>query len=372
LAVAVVVVASVVGGCSAQDLSADNGAPAPVWSVAYTGTGELAVFTQRDLVIYDRTMTEERARVAYPGLPAAAYLQATDLSADGRVATVAWGNRPFEVYLESQGGILTTAATVVSFSVPSGKVLSTLTYDGGLVYGHDAGPNTGQLPTIRLSPAGDLLMVHGIDGDVAPSFQVREVDGGELVWGSDEITYPFVFSGDGALVYAFGQLDPVTRGLMAWDAHTGEVADRLGGWMSHALAGAADGRWLVGTGAPDTNPNGSYTQFTLWRTSDGTHTLPFDEAPDFYALAPMAMSPDGERWANLAQGFGERYEVHLWTKTGTLVVSVPTTLRSYPTFSPDGTELAVGPLPAASGQSVVKVYRASDGVLVRSRMTDSL
>jgi hypothetical protein len=222
---------------------------------------------------------------------------------------------------------------------------------------------------IRLSPTGDLLALRGFeDGYYAPPFHVRRVDGGEIVWGNQETYYPFLFSGDGTLVYAISE---VTAGLISRDARTGELVQDIGGWYSHALAGSPDGRWLLGTGAPDTNSNGSLTQFTLWRTSDGTHTLPGDEAPGFYALAPMAMSSDGERWANLAAGDGERYEVHLWALVAgapaRLVLRLPTPYTSSPAFSPDGLEVVVGPLPAGPGRSKVNVYNASDGALLRTR-----
>jgi hypothetical protein len=361
-AVVVGAVVSVFAGCSTQELTADS--PAAVWSVGYTSSGELGVFTTHELVIYDHTLAEERARVAYPGVPAGAYLEATDLSADGRVAVVAWSNQPFEIYSDS-AGLRTPPATVVAFRVPGGEVLSTLAYDGGLIYGFGPGPGpAGQLPTIRLSPDGDLLLAESY-ADAPWGFHVRKVDGGEILWGSNDISPPFLFSADGALVYGFGALDAATQGLMAWDARSGEIAQRMGGWLSHALAGSADGRWLVGSQAHDTNP----TAFSLWRTDNGSSTLPFREAPDCYALDPMAMSPDGGRWATLAQNVGQegpiRWAVHLWTQAGSLLLDVPTTYRSFQSFSPDGTELAVGPL--GPDGATLNVYQTSDGALVQSR-----
>lgn len=364
-AVAVVAMVSVVGGCSTQELSAES--PAAVWSVGYTGSGDLAVFTNHELVLYDRTLAEERARVIYPGVPAGAYLEATDLSADGHVAVVAWSNQPFEIYTGS-AGLRTPPVTVVAFRVPGGEVLSTLSYDGGLVYGFGPGP-AGQLPTIRLSPAGDLLLVTSY-ADAPWALHVRKVDGGEILWGSNEICSPSLFSPDGALVYAIGCFDPVMPGLMAWDARSGEIARRMGGYpTTHALAASADGHWLVGSESPGSNlANGASTEFSLWDTDDGSFRA-FSEAPDCYALDPMAMSPNGERWSTLAQDISRqgpiRWAVHLWNKAGSLLLNVPTTYNTFQSFSPDGTELAVGPL--GSGGSVVHVYQISDGALVRSR-----
>ena len=327
----------------------------------------LTVFTSRDAVVYDRGLKAEQARVAYPGMPDGAYLLATELSADGAVAAIVWSELPAHANIETHSG-WSPPVTVVAFRIPAGEVLSTLKFKS--LYGW---PN---VPTMHLSPAGDLLTVHGATDDGRADLRAYDVTGGALRWVNLEIGDPYVFSSDGARIYAEGSIDdPVNpgarySGLLSFDTRTGERAETLGGFGSvNALAVSADGRWVLGTSSSKaTNANGSFTKYFTWQMPGGW-TLAFDESPDCGTWGPMAMSPDGEHWASVANRLPIKdqsgYEVHLWTNTGTLVLSEPSSPTALPAFSPDGTELAVGPIDAAYGG--VNVYRVTDSALVATR-----
>jgi hypothetical protein len=59
--------------------------------------------------------------------------------------------------------------------------------------------------------------------------------------------------------------------------------------------------------------------------------------------------------------------MHLWTKDGTLLLDLPTNVGSHPAFSPDGTELAIGPVGLPSGAAGISIFRASDGARIADR-----
>jgi hypothetical protein len=323
-------------------------------------------------VIYEPALVQVQAWVAYPGVPDGAYILASDLSADGKVAAIAWSTVPFSFYEEYDSVTLPPGSpptTVVAFSVPGGEVLSQLTF-AGLQRGSISTPTAVQMPQIRLSPPGDLLTVDGFDGSsTGDVFEVRDVAGGAVRWSSRQVR-DLVFSPDGALTFTIDWLDANTMGLMARDARTGDVVRTVGVDGGQPLAASRNGQWLLGISSPAI-PDDVWVEYGLWDLSTGQYQTMFGELPDRGAGAPLALSPDGQRWAAFCRNWSHdgpiRSEMHLWTKDGTLLLDLPTKVGSVPSFSPDGAALAIGPIALPSGEAGVSIFRASDGARIANR-----
>jgi hypothetical protein len=359
--------------CARKELSSD--ARSVVQSVAYTRAGDLAVFTSREVVVYDRGLTTERARVAYPGMPDGASVLASELSADGDVAAVAWTG---SARGDPDDDPFSQPAIVVAFRVPSGEALAELSFVGSS--GWRGAQPTGELyMSMHLSPAGDLLAVKGVvDGGYL--LDAYDVVGGALRWSRSAGFEPYVFASDGASIYTPGYANGDPYGLVSLDARTGEPVLSRPGIGGHELAVSADGRWVLATAEDGiyeggTYANGAISRYSVWPIGGGETSIVF-ESPGRFAAGPLAMSPDGAAWASLAEDVGNDgpigAEVHIWTSKGALMLNEPTDFVSCPAFAPDGTELAIGPIASQHGRAGVNVYRLTDGAVVATRALDEM
>jgi hypothetical protein len=337
-------------GCSSERLEAGGPEARPIVQVAYASSGDVVVFSQREVVVYDGALLQEKVRFPYRDVPDWAELGTAVLSSDGSVAAVTWY---IPISTPPGQSTMTLGMNVDAIRMSDGRRLARLSV-------------ADRPRTLRVSPRGGLLSVECFSSGT----KTYAVDGGTLLWSSDKVESPAAFSADETVLYAAFSHGTVGSALAEWamtalDARTGQPGPPMFG-VGYGYALSGDGRRLV------ENDAGT---IKLWDTTSGELTSSFDILPDRQDGTSVWVSHDGSRIASLAarlsSGDLRGWEVHVWTSAGELLLNVLTDKSSVQALSPDGTELAVAPLRSLLGQDSLSIFRVSDGAeIVRRPLAD--
>jgi hypothetical protein len=321
----------------------------PVQHVSYKTNGDIAAFLPKELVTLDGALVAEKQRAPFVGLPKGGEVVWESLSADGRIAAVAW----------SDGGDGCGAVAYV-FRVVEQELLFTVPC----------------VSEIALSPPGDLLAVHGYDqSDGTVEVRVHDVADGRELWASDWLSNQFVFSPDGTRLYG------VTTGgsdVQALDSRTGAglaaaswPKDDPGVSGTSHPAVSADGQYLVvALSRPDTQVR-DYGWFGI---SDMQLERTIPQAPGYDLVSTLAISADGQRFAAIAHRTdvtpmpgvpGIPPRIQMWTASGELLYAIDAPFIGELAFSPDGSALVATPYPDPDSPGV-SLFRVSDGGLIAS------
>jgi hypothetical protein len=353
VACGVMAAVALLSACEVSQLSVDPPAE-PVQFVAYTSTGEIVVFHDRNLVRFSTDLAHETGRVRFDGVPESGKIATARLSADGQIVVIAWSpDARWAPYPENG---VPTALTVEAFRLTDSRRLLSVSL-----------PNMQEL---ELSPAGDLLAVYIPAFNQAPpirTFELYAVDGGALLWSSPDVAPPFVFSPDGAQLY--GNMTGVGK-LGSWSVPAGEVRyttpiDEAPGAYYSSLAISRDGQRVIGSGSLDAGPPAYdvFARFTYRRAGDGQVDFTFSQLAWFDGASAIVTSPDGVHWAAVTQNVQATLTpaIQIRDTTGTVLYTVPTSFGGLVAFSPDGQNLI------ATNGSRVTLHRSADGSVLAFR-----
>jgi hypothetical protein len=323
---------------------------APVEHVTYKTNGDIAAFLSRELVTLDGQLLAEKERVAFVGPPLGANVGYEALSADGEIAAVAWSSSE-----------ATSDWRVDVFRVSSRAALATV--------------ELSQIDGLGLSPAGDLLAVHGlVRDDTASQLHVYATDGGGALWSDPQMSNPFVFSPDGTRLYAAGNAS-----LFLADAGTGNLVTFRPGFgmvsevfQTLALAASPDGQYLLAAQQSLSTSAYSYAWFRATNL-DALGSLPtVPQATGYTSVMSLAVSPDGQRFAAIADyehpampGTSFPPRLQMWTSSGTLLYAIDAPFIGDLSFSPDGSTLVATPYPDPDSPGV-SLVRVADGQMIAS------
>jgi hypothetical protein len=351
---AVVAVAALAAACTTVTLDAQqaqdedlDASPYTTPELRYSDAGDLMLTLRNELLIYPGGHEPTPRHVPYVGPALVSRNFTYTVSADGRVAAVAWSSVPYGDFGEARHGVRGLAVNL--FRVSDGEPLSQLMFPFGLF-------------RMYLSPDGQVLAVATHHEDDTFTLDTYAVATGALIhssnirgWkGSTPFVYPF--SPDGQRLY-----------IRPWDVPFGQidVMDTRSGATLFSLSSAGmfvashDGRHLY---AQDAESEGAQVTFNIYAAADGTIERSILGKALDKLFFPEGASAD--RWVGVGDpgGGATSNSFQIWSSDG-LVRELADPSAWGAALSPDGTEVAYV---SSSADSVLEIHvlRVADGTLV--------